>query len=90
MVDMPRKIKKISSKLMEEAVEKELEGDKAKKGKFWVERKKSEIIKETLQDQDETLLHFRERNRLLLKRQAQMIELADSDDFDDKAIYKDL
>jgi hypothetical protein len=77
MIDMPpRKIKDNPNKMMEEVVEDDLEKDKDNKKRLYLERKKSQAIRERLSDQDETTLPLRERNRLLLKRHAQMIELA--------------
>ena len=77
MIDMPlRKIKDNPNKMMEEVVEDDLGKDKDNKKRLYLERKKSQAIRERLSDQDETTLPLRERNRLLLKRHAQMIELA--------------
>ena len=77
MIDMPlRKIKDNPNKMMEEVVEDDLEKDKDNKKRLYLERKKSQAIREQLSDQDETTLPLRERNRLLLKRHRQMIELA--------------
>ena len=77
MIDMPlRKIKDNPNKMMEEVVEDDLGKDKDNKKRLYLERKKSQAIREQLSDQDETTLPLRERNRLLLKRHAQMIELA--------------